>query len=109
MHTSVATHGFSHGPFATRFLNPQLTRAEGQYSRPITINLENPGLALLHVRRELTNNGVIFITIGAWVGRAVVRAPLFGGWLSGHRGWPIVPVRRCYTFSHSACPAVVRF
>ena len=78
---SHRTHGFSYGPFAIRFLNPRLIRAEDQYLRKrITIH-SDPGAALLRVRRELANNGVVSIHVGAWSGRTVVRAPLLGGWL----------------------------
>jgi hypothetical protein len=82
VHTGLATHGFSYGPFATRFLNPQLIRTENQYSHyRITIDSENSGAVLLRVRRELASNGVVSITMGAWAGRTVIRAPLLGGWL----------------------------
>lgn len=82
MYTSLPTHGFSHGPFANRFLNPKMIRAENQYLRKrITIDSKNPGAALLRVRKELANNGVVCINIGAWAGRTVVPAPVLGGWL----------------------------
>jgi len=78
--TSHRAHGFCHGPFAIRFLNPQLISAEDRYLRKrVTINSHKPGAALLRVRRELINNGVVLINIGAWSGRTVVRAPVLGG------------------------------
>lgn len=89
MCTSLPTHGFSYGPFATRFLNPQMISAENRYLRKrITIDLKNPGAALIRVRKELANNGVVLINIGAWAGRTVMHAPLFGGWLPVAVGAP---------------------
>ena len=82
IHTGLPAHGFSHSPFGVRFLNPSLLRAENRYLRQrIFIDSQNPGAALLRVRRELANNGVVNFTMGAWAGRTVIRAPLLGGWL----------------------------
>lgn len=82
IHTGLTTHGFCYGPFATRFLNPPLIRAENQYlSKRVIIDSRNPGAALLQVQRDLANNGVVSINVAALAGRNVVRAPLLGGWL----------------------------
>jgi len=80
--TSHRVHGFCPGPFAVRFLNPQWICAEDRYlHKRVTIDSKKPGAALLRVQRELANNGIVLINIGAWSGQTIVSAPILGGWL----------------------------
>jgi lauroyl/myristoyl acyltransferase len=88
-HVSRPEHGFSKSRFGIRWLNPIRIRAEERYlAGRIEIDRKYPGKAMLTARRKLASGHIVSITAGAWEGRSLAPARIFGGVLELAVGAP---------------------
>jgi lauroyl/myristoyl acyltransferase len=78
-HLTRPTHGFSESAFGIRFLNPLRQRAERGFLRAVVMmdDARTVG-ALRALRKQLSNNGIVSITVGDQ-SRSVTTLPLLGG------------------------------
>jgi lauroyl/myristoyl acyltransferase len=78
-HLSRPEHGFSKTRFGIRFLNPVRRRVEDRYLKHrAVISAESPVPALRQLVQDLSQNGVVSITAGAWEGTRIMDIPLMG-------------------------------
>lgn len=88
-HLSRPEHGFSKSRFGIWLLNPIRVHAELPHlAGRIIIDRANPGAAKAAAEGTLKANGIISITAGAWEGRRVAEAGLFGGSIELATGAP---------------------
>jgi lauroyl/myristoyl acyltransferase len=79
-HVSRPEHGFSKSRFGIRWLNPIRVRSEERHlAGRIEIDRKHPGRAMLAARRVLASGDIVSITAGAWEGRSLAPAQMFGG------------------------------
>ncbi len=88
-HLSRPEHGFSKSRFGIAVFNPIRVRAELRYLKGrIVIDRENPGYAIRHARRVLSENGIVSITAGAWEGGRLATVKVAGSELDLATGAP---------------------
>src|SRR3954447_21903708 len=78
-HISRPEHGFSKSRFGIRWLNPIRVRAERRHlAGRIAFDRAHPIKAMVAARRALQSGDVVSIPAGAWEGRRLAPARLFG-------------------------------
>ena len=88
-HISRPEHGFSKSRFGIRWLNPIRIRAERRHlAGRIEFDRAHPAKAMVAARRVLQSGEIVSITAGAWEGRSLASASLFGGTLELAVGAP---------------------
>ena len=100
-HLTRPQHGFSDSPYGVRVLNPLWTKIEDRYIvERISIDKEGTDTALELVRRRLSANRIVSITVGNWARRTLDLA-FFKGVIRlatgpAHLSWvchaPLLPV-----------------
>ena len=79
-HISRPEHGFSKSRFGIRWLNPIRIRAERRHlAGRLEFDRAHPAKAMVAARRALRSGEIVSITAGAWEGRSLASAKLFGG------------------------------
>ena len=78
-HLSSPGHGFSSSRFGMRMLNPLQTRIEDRYIRErIMLSLGGPVGAIRHMRRRLSENGIVSISVRT-TAQKPISVPFFDG------------------------------